>query len=262
MYKFLRLVLLFALSLPLFAFAGTVTGNVRLAAAADLQPVLPPLLAQFQAKTGIHVDASYQSSGTLVTEIENGAPFDLFMAADMSYPEKIIKFGLGDRKLVTPYARGTLVLWTRNDSPFHQLSLRTLIDPALKKLAIANPQTAPYGRAAIASLKSVSAYAKVKPKLVIAENVAQAAQFAESGNAELGLISFTAALTPQMKAAGHYFVMPKNSYPPIQQGAVVLKHAHSRDAAYKLLDFLMSPAVKKELAQRGLDPPQVSGHGH
>lgn len=256
MYRFLRLISLFLFSVPLLAFAGPVNGNVRLAAAADLQPVLPPILAQFQAKTGIHVDASYKSSGTLTTQIENGAPFDLFMAADMSFPERVIKFGLGDRKVATPYAHGTLVLWTRNDSPFHDLSIRTFLDPALHKIAIANPETAPYGRAAQASLESLSVYGKIKPKLVIAENIAQAAQYADSGNADVGLISLTSALTPQMKSAGHYFVMPKNSYPAILQGAVVLKHAHSRDAAYKLLDFIMSPAVKKQLAQRGLDPPK------
>ena len=256
MYKILRLIFAFALSTSLLAFAGPVNGNLRLAAAADLEPVLPPILEQFQAKTGIHVDASYKSSGTLTTQIENGAPFDLFLAADMSFPQRIITAGLGDANLPTPYARGTLVLWTRNDSPFHHLSLDTLLNPALKKVAIANPQTAPYGRAAQASLENLGVYAKLKPNLVIAENIAQTAQYAESGNADVGLISLTSALTEQMKTAGHYFVMPNTSYPPILQGAVVLKHAHSRDAAYKLLDFLMSPTVEKQLAQRGLDPPK------
>ena len=137
MYK-LFLLLLFA---PLAA-----AQTLRLAAAADLQPVMPSILQEFEGKPSIHVDASYQSSATLTTQIQNGAPFDLFMAADLSFPQRIVAAGLADSVQPVAYARGTLVLWTRNDSPFRQLSIDTLRDPALKTIAIANAEHAPKGQ--------------------------------------------------------------------------------------------------------------------
>ena len=246
MYK----LILFLLFAPLAA-----AQNLRLAAAADLQPVLPPILAQFESQTHIHVDASYQSSATLATQIQNGAPFDLFMAADFSFPQRVISEGLADADKPIAYARGTLVLWTRNDSPFRQLSIDTLRDPALKTLAVANPEHAPYGRAAEASLKSLGLYDQLKPKFVVAENIAQTAQYADSGNAQAGLISLTSALSERLHASGHYIAMPRDSYPPILQGAIVLKNSSDRTRAHQLLDFLLSPAVTKQLAARGLEPP-------
>lgn len=227
--------------------------TLRLAAAADLQPVLPPILAEFEAQTHIRVDASYKSSATLATQIQNGAPFDLFMAADLSFPQRVISEGLADADKPVTYARGTLVLWVRNDSPFRELSVNTLRDPALKTLAIANAQHAPYGRAAEASLKSLGLYDQLKPKLVVAENIAQTAQYVDSGNAQAGLISLTSALSERLKANGHYVAMPRDSYPPILQGAVVLKNSGHRTHAHQFLDYLMSSPVRKELAARGLE---------
>jgi molybdate transport system substrate-binding protein len=250
-YRFFAL-LLFA---PLAA-----AQTLRLAAAADLQPVLPPVLAEFETHTHIHVDASYQSSATLTTQIQNGAPFDLFMAADLSFPQRVIVEGLADAGKPILYARGTLVLWTRNDSPFHHLSVDTLRDPALKTLAIANPEHAPYGRAAEASLKSLGLYDQLKPKFVIAENIAQTAQFVDSGNAQAGLISLTSALSERLRASGHYIAMPRDSYLPLQQGAIVLKNSSNRTQAHQLLDFLLSPSVQKELAARGLEPGRSPEH--
>jgi len=250
-YRFLAL-LLFA---PLAA-----AQTLRLAAAADLQPVLPPICAEFENQTHIHVDASYQSSATLATQIQNGGPFDLFMAADLSFPQRVISEGLADSDKPIPYARGTLVLWARNDSPFHHLSVDTLRDPALTTLAIANPEHAPYGRAAEASLKSLGLYDHLKPKFVVAENIAQTAQYVDSGNAQAGLISLTSAFTERLQADGHYIAMPRDSYPPILQGAVVLKNSSNRTQAHQLLDFLLSSPIQKELAARGLEPANSPGH--
>lgn len=250
MYRLLAL-LLFT---PLAAAQG-----LRVAAAADLQPVLPPILAEFESQTHIQVDASYQSSATLAAQIQNGAPFDLFMAADLSFPQRVISEGLADSDKPIPYARGILVLWARNDSPFHQLSVDTLRDPALMTLAIANAQHAPYGRAAEDSLKKLGLYDQLKPKFAVAENIAQTAQYVDSGNAQAGLISLTSALSNRLSANGHYFVMPRDSYPPILQGAVVLKNSSHRTQAHQLLDFLLSPKVQKELAARGLEPANSPG---
>lgn len=227
--------------------------QLRVAAAADLQPVLPGILKQFTAQTGIQASASYKSSATLATAIINGAPFDLFLAADFSFPERVIAAGRAEESKPVAYARGTLVLWTRKEYGL-RLSVADLLDPTLKSVAIANPQHAPYGRAAVETMKFQGVYDTLKPKLVVAENVAQAAQYADSGNAELGFISLTLALTPRMKADGNYVREAPEAYPPILQGAVVVKGARGAAAARQFLAFLASPKVKRELAAEGLEP--------
>jgi len=233
---------------------------LRVAAAADLEPVLPPILEEFQQATGIHAEATYQASAMLTTEIENGAPFDVFLSADLSYPKKLIDDGLADAAgsadSTTPiiYARGTLVLWARKDSHLPPPSLDLLRSPALKRLAIANPDRAPYGRAAVAALQSLGLYDALKARLVTAENIAQAAQFVDSANADAGLISLTSALTPRLSADGQYFVVPRTLYPPIEQGAVIVSSTKQRAAVHRLLDFLLSPSVQPELAKSGLTP--------
>jgi molybdate transport system substrate-binding protein len=233
---------------------------LRIAAAADLEPVLPPILAQFQQATGIHAEATYQASAMLTAQIQNGAPFDLFLSADLSYPKRLIDAGLADAAGTadssTPitYAKGTLVLWTRNDSHLPPPSIDLLRSPLLKRLAIANPDRAPYGRAAVAALTSLKLYEELKPHIVTAENIAQTAQFVDSGNADAGLISLTSALTPRLASSGSYFVIPRDLYPLIEQGAVIVSKTSQRAAAHKLLDFLLSTPVQAQLAKSGLTP--------
>ena len=234
--------------------------TLRLAAAADLEPLLPPILEQFQRQTGIHVEATYQASATLTTQIMNGAPFDAFLSADLSFPKRLIDAGLADAAgsadSSTPitYAKGTLVLWTRKDSGLPAPSLDLLRNPRLKRLAIANPERAPYGRAAVAALKSLHLYGQLQAGIVTAENIAQAAQFADSGNADAGLISLTSALTPEMSADGSYFVIPRDLYPPIEQGAVIISKTSQRNAVHTLLDFVLSAPAQTQLAKSGLTP--------
>jgi molybdate transport system substrate-binding protein len=245
---------------PLLLAPAGAQAPLRVAAAADLEPVLPPILAQFEQQTGVHVDATYQASAVLTTQIENGAPFDLFLSADLSFPKRLIDAGVADAAgsadSSTPitYARGTLVLWERNNSLLPPPSLAVLSDPNLKRLAIANPERAPYGRAAVAALDSLKLYDALKPRLVTAENISQAAQFVDSGNADAGLISLTSALTPRLSASGRYFVIPRDLYPPIEQGAVIVSKTTQRDAAHRFLDFLLSPSVQAQLARSGLTP--------
>jgi molybdate transport system substrate-binding protein len=230
-------------------------GPLRVAAAADLQPVLPTLIDQFEKQTQQKVEASYASSATLATQIINGGPFGLFLAADLSFPQKVIAAGLADSGQPVPYARGTLVLWARNDSPVQPLSLDTLRSASLKTLAVANAEHAPYGRAAKAAIEKLGLTDALKDKLVVAENIAQTAQYADSGNAQAGLISLTSAVTPRLSADGKYVVMPEDSYPPLLQGAVVIKGSPAAAEAHQFLEFLMSPAIRKELAERGLKAP-------
>jgi molybdate transport system substrate-binding protein len=234
------------------AFTSHAQQTLRIAAAADLEPVLPAIITQFTAQTGTYAEASYKSSATLATAIINGAPFDLFLAADLSFPQRVIAAGLAEESAPIPYARGTLVLWTRNDSRYHQLSMDSLRDLALKSIAIANPEHAPYGRAATAALEHFGLYETVKPKLVIAENIAQTSQYAESGNADLGFISLTSALTPQLKSSGHYIEVPHDAYPPILQGAIIVKNSQNAPAARRFLDFLASAPIGHQLEAGGL----------
>jgi molybdate transport system substrate-binding protein len=255
LYECLRFTLI---ALPLAATAAAQT-PLRIAAAADLEPVLPPILAQFQHSTGIHAEATYQASAMLTTQIQNGAPFDLFLSADLSYPKRLIDAGLADAAGTadssTPivYARGTLVLWTRKDSHLTP-SLDLLRSPDLKRLAVANPDRAPYGRAAVAALTSLKLYDTLKPKLVTAENISQTAQFVDSGNADAGLISLTSAMTPRLSASGTYFIIPRNLYPPIEQGAAIVSKTTQRPQAHKFLDYLLSAPIQSQLAKSGLTP--------
>jgi molybdate transport system substrate-binding protein len=239
---------------------GNAQPSLRVAAAADLEPVLPPLLEQFRQSAGIQAEATYQASAVLTTQIQNGAPFDLFLSADLGYPKRLIDAGLADAAgsadSTTPiiYARGTLVLWARKDSHLPPPSLDLLRNPGLKRLAIANPDRAPYGRAAVAALTSLKLYDALKPSLVTAGNIAQAAQFVDSGNADAGLISLTSALTPELASGGVYFIIPRDLYPPIEQGAVIVSKTTQRASAHKLLDFLLSAPVQAQLAKTGLTP--------
>lgn len=237
---------------------------LRIAAAADLQPLLPSLIGDFEKQTGISVQASYKSSATLATQILSGAPFDLFLAADLSFPQRVIDGGRAEEAQPVPYARGTLVLWTRNDSGVRSLSLEALRDSAIRTIAMANPEHAPYGRAAQETLQHTGLLPGVQPRLVMAENIAQAAQYAESGNAQVGFISLTSALTPALKAEGHFLRVPPQDYAPLLQGAVIVKGSAGAAEARRFLDFLRLPSTAKLLAARGLEPvgPGSAGIPH
>jgi molybdate transport system substrate-binding protein len=235
------------------AHAQSQSKELHIAAAADLQSVVPKLAEAYEHATGIKLIVSYASSGTLTTQILNGAPVDLFLAADYSFPEKIVAANLADGKAPTPYARGTLVLWARKDSPLQPITLDSLTDPRVKTVAVADEIHAPYGLAAVSALQHTHFYDTVKPHLVVAENIAQAAQFVESGNAQLGLISLTLASTDHMKDVGTFIRLPK-LYPEIRQCAVVMKQSSHRDDAHPFLDWLRSPPIQQNLTKYGLEP--------
>lgn len=227
--------------------------EIHVLAASDLQPAMPALAAAFEHASGIKLVVIYGSSSMLATQIMNGDPADLFLAADYSFPENVVAAGLADTTAPIPYARGTLALWARKDSPFQPLTQSTLRDGHFTSLAIANPEHAPYGRAAVAALTWMKLYDRLKPHLVIAENVAQTAQFVESGNAQLGLISLTTASSDHFKQIGSFVIVPRTTYPAIRQCAVVMKKSGHRADAHAFLDWLRSPAVQQNLPKYGLD---------
>lgn len=228
---------------------------IRVAASTDLQPVLPAVLVAFQQMSGRAVQATYQASITSAAQIENGAAFDLFLSADLVFPQRLITEGLADTSYPIPYGSGTLVLWARKNSRFANPTFETLKDPQLRRVAIANPVT-PYGRAAMETLTKLKLAESLRSKLVIAENVLQSAQFVDSGNAEIGFISMTAALTPRMRESGSYFLIPREYYPPIEEAAVILKRSKDPKGAHQLLDYLLSKPIQAHFAQNGLNPPR------
>ncbi len=230
------------------------TQQLQLACAADLQPVIPTLAVAYERATGVHLVTAFGSSATLAQQLANGAPQDVFLSADTIHPQQLITAGVALGPAPTPYARGVLVLWARTDSPLQPLSLDTLKDSRLMRLAIANPAHAPYGLAAQQALQHLGLYTHIQPKLAIAENIAQTAQFAESGNAQAALISLTIASTEHFRSLGSFVRIPTDAYPPIQQAAVILKSGKQPALAKAFLKWLTSPTIQQQLQSFGLDP--------
>jgi len=234
------------------ADAQTPQQHLRIAAASDLQAAMPTLVEAYEHATGAKLTVSYGSSATLEQQIQNGSPQDIFLGADYSFPEKLVAAKLADETTPVAYARGALVLWARKDSPLQPLTNDSISDPRIQKLAIANQFHAPYGRAAVAAIGKLKLTASLKDKLVVAENVMQAAQVAESGNAQAALISLTIAMSPHFQQTGTYVGIPTAAYPEIRQCAVVLKNSPNRALAHDFLNWLISPAIQQNLPKLGL----------
>jgi molybdate transport system substrate-binding protein len=231
--------------------------EITVAAAADMSAALPELAAMYTKRTGEAVKLSFGASGNLTNQIRNGAPFDVFFSADEQYPQQLIVEGLAAKDTLYRYAIGRLVLWVPNDSPLDlsKLGIEALLDPSVKKISIANPATAPYGRAAEATLRHFAIYDKVSSRLVIGENISQAAQFVESGNAQAGLVALSHALAPAMKDKGRYWIVPLDAYLTLNQAAVVLSKSRQQDAARKFLEFLHTPEAASLLKSYGFSLP-------
>lgn len=237
--------------------SGSSGTTVRVAAASDLQAALEDVTDAFaMVEPDIAVSTTYGSSGTFLTQLSNGAPFDVFLSADITYADRLVTAGEADAADVFRYAVGRLVLWAPHDSPIDvEQGLAGLDTPDLKKLAIANPEHAPYGVAAVAAVKDAGVYDAVKDKLVLGENVAQAAEFASSGNAQAGVIALSLALTPQLQERGSFAEIPLDSYPTIDQGGVVMADARDPEAARALADFLVSDEGEAILERYGFFLP-------
>jgi len=233
-----------------------VAEELTIAAAADLNFAFKEIVAGFEKTTGNHVKLTLGSSGNFYAQIQNGAPFDLYFSADIAYPRKLEEAGLTLPGSLYPYAVGRIVLWAGNGSHLDfSKGLETLHEPMIKKIAIANPKHAPYGRAAVAAMEHAQVYDRVKDKLVLGENIAQAAQFVESGAANVGIIALSLALAPPMQAAGHYWEIPADAYPPIEQGAVVLMGGKNQERAKAFLSFIQGAEGQTIMRRYGFIGP-------
>jgi molybdate transport system substrate-binding protein len=236
------------------AATGAARREVRVAAAADLKFALDEAAAEFMTRNpDTKVAVTYGSSGTLYAQLANEAPFDLFLSADIEYPRKLVEQGRAVKGSEFVYAVGHLVVWVPTSSglDLDRLGLAAVSDPAVHKVALANPKTAPYGRAAEAALKGKGLYDPAKDKLVFAENVAQAAQFAESGAADVGLIALSLAASPAMKDKGRYWMVPLDAYPRLDQGGVIVTGTKDPGAAESLREFLTGPDGRAVLKRYG-----------
>ena len=247
-----------ALALGATAPARSAPAPVVVAAAGDLRGVLEELKAGFEARRpDVQLQLSFGASGSLTAQILQGAPFDLFLAADEGYPEQVRKAGLAADAGPFPYATGSLTLWVRKDLGLDPVrdAWKVLTSNRIQKIAIANPQVAPYGRAAEAALRHEALYDAVKPRLVFADNIAQAAQFCQTGTAEAGLLSAAQANNPALRTMGIAWKVPADAYPPLRQAGVILKRTPYLEQAQAFQAYLVGPDGQGILAKHGFAKP-------
>lgn len=226
--------------------------ELKIAAASDLNFAFKDLVTEFEKKTGDRVKLTLGSSGNFYSQIENGAPFDLYFSADIRYPQKLVEGGHGIADSLYKYAVGRIVLWVPTGSTVSiDKGFESLVGPSVRKVSIANPKHAPYGRAAVAALEHFKLYDTVKNKLVMGENISQAAQFVESGASDAGIIALSLAMAPTMKSAGKYWEVPAEAHPPIEQGAVILKRSINQEKAREFLKFLQGSEGQEIMRRYG-----------
>lgn len=230
------------------------THKLRIAAAADLQFALAEVVKDFRAAhPDVDVETVFGSSGNFYAEIANGAPFDLFLSADVEYPRRLIRDKLATEDSLFVYGKGHLAAWIPKSSALDlpRLQMRAVMAPEVKHIAIANPQHAPYGRAAVAALKSAGLYERVADKLVLGESVGQAFQFVRSGAAEIGIVALSLAVAPAARDEGRYWEVPDSLYPKIEQAGVILSRTESRDAARAFRSYMLTDSALRTLAAYG-----------
>lgn len=234
-----------------------VAQKLTIAAASDLQVAMPELVGAYEKKTGKKVRVVYGSSGNFFAQIQNGAPFDIFFSADMDYPKRLEAAGLTRPRTLYVYATGRIVVWVPNDSPLdlEREGPKALLSPEVKRIAIANPAHAPYGRAAKAALAKAGLLELLQGKLILGENVSQAMQFVHTGNAQAGILALSLALSPAMKAQGRYWLVPQELYPRLDQAAVILSGAMNPAAAVEFLTFLKGDTEQAVMKRFGFIPP-------
>jgi molybdate transport system substrate-binding protein len=243
---------------PAEAPDGTVTGQVRIAAASDLKFALDEVVdLATTAHPELTVTVTYGSSGMFLQQIQDGAPFDLYLSADLAYPRALVAEGLAEEADLFPYAVGRLALWVPEGSALDpDQGLAVLTDDTVRRVAVANPEHAPYGRAALAALRTAGLEEQVAPKLVLGENVAQAAEFVLSGNADAGIVALSLVLSDPLRDEGRWAEVPLDAFPTLEQGGVVLARATHPEAARTVRDTLLGPDGREVLERYGFVLPE------
>jgi molybdate transport system substrate-binding protein len=228
--------------------------EITVAAASDLQFAMQDVAARFEKETGKTAKLIYGSSGNFFQQIQNGAPFDMFFSANLDYPKKLEAAGLIEPGSFYAYAKGKIVIWVPKQSKLDLSSgVQALLDPSIKKIAVANPQHAPYGQAAVVAMQKENIYERVKDKLVLGENISQTASFVVSGSADVGIVALSLALSPNMKDKGRYAEIPPDEYPPIEQACIIVGSSKNKEIARQFLSFVKTPAVADVLRSYGFD---------
>lgn len=247
----LKKILSYTLAFVLAAGCSQPNDKVMIATAANVQYVMQELQKAFERETGIQTEMVVSSSGKLTTQIREGAPFDVFVSADTRYPQEIYNHG-GGQEPPRVYARGALVLWTADSTAVPGLSVLT--SDTIRKIALANPQTAPYGRAAVQVLEKAGLYDKVRTKLVYGESIAQTTQFIQTRAADVGFTALSVVLSPELKQKGRWIKLDSTSYEPIEQSAVLLMHSEDSPKllpSRRFYEFLYSSKARAIFRQYG-----------
>ncbi|HQS58025.1 MAG: molybdate ABC transporter substrate-binding protein [Gallionellales bacterium 35-53-114] len=248
MKLFARLLGIVTLSVGFNAVAAE---SLTVAVAANVKFVFDELKTEFRKSSGIDAKGVFASSGKITAQIKSGAPYDVFLSADMEFPQALYQDGFA---VAAPkvYARGVLVLWTLQPLDLSQ-GLVVLATPAVKKVAMANPKLAPYGREAMHALDYFKLRSAVEPRLIYGESIAQVNQYIDTRSVEIGFTAKSVVLAPQMQGRGKWIEVPRESYQPIEQGLVLLKHgAQSNAAAAKLfIEFMASAKARAILDKFG-----------
>jgi molybdate transport system substrate-binding protein len=235
-----------------FACSGVAgqQNKIRVAAAADLKFAMVELAQKFEEQSAAKVEVTYGSSGNFFSQMQNGAPFDVFFSADVDYPRRLAAAGVAEPDTFYEYAVGRIVIWAPADAKVDVArdGWKALLDARVQKIAIANPEHAPYGRAAVAAMQKAGVYEQVKTKLVYGENISQAAQFVQSGSAQAGIVALSLAISPAMKN-GKSWVIPAEMHPPIEQAAIILLAAQNKSGATAFLAFVASAKGREILAR-------------
>jgi molybdate transport system substrate-binding protein len=228
--------------------------KVTIAAAADLKFAMDEIVTTFKkTNPGDELDVIYGSSGKFHTQIRQGAPYDLFFSADISYPRELAKAGLASSE-VKPYAFGRIVLWS-NSLDASQMTLDSLTDAKIARIAIANPKHAPYGKRAEEALRAIGMWDKIESKLVYGENIAHTAQFVQSGNAQIGIIALALAVNPELASKGGYWLVPDKLHEPLEQGFIITQRAATSALAKRFADNMGSASTRAIMTKYGFVLP-------
>jgi molybdate transport system substrate-binding protein len=233
--------------------------TIHVAAAANVQFAFDEIESEFEEQhPDIQLQMTYGSSGNFYAQLTQEAPFDIFFSADEVYPRRVIDEGFADEDSYFTYVVGQICIWVPNDSPLDldAAGMNAVVDPSVVKIAIANPDVAPYGAAAVEAMRHFGVYEAAQDRLVLGDNISQTTQFVQSGAADVGIIALSLALAPELSDEGRYWIVPNDAYQPLMQAGVILSTSKHREAAEELQQFVLGSEGQEILSRFGYLPPE------